>query len=46
MTTKCPKKTKFISLKKNDGRVTFGDNGISKIIGKDTLNLEYRSTKA
>jgi len=31
---------KFISLIKNDGSVTYGDNGSSKIIGKGTLSLE------
>jgi hypothetical protein len=28
---------KFITLKKNESSVTFGDNGTSKIVGKDTL---------
>lgn len=30
----------FITLKKNEGSVTFGDNGRSKLIGKNTLNLD------
>jgi predicted RNase H-related nuclease YkuK (DUF458 family) len=33
-------RTKFITLKKNEGSVTFGDNGSSKIVGKGTLNLD------
>jgi hypothetical protein len=32
--------THFIILKKNEGNVTFKDNGSSKIIGKGTLNLD------
>jgi hypothetical protein len=32
-------RTKFITLKKNEGSVTFGDNGSSKIVRKVTLNL-------
>jgi hypothetical protein len=27
-------------LKKNEGNVTFGDNGTSKIVGKGTLSLD------
>jgi hypothetical protein len=33
-------KTNFITLKKNEGGVTFGDNDTSKIVGKDTLSLD------
>jgi len=33
-------RTDFITLKKNQGSVTFGDNGISKIVGKGTLNID------
>jgi len=33
-------RTNFITLKKNEGNVTFGDNGRSKIIWKGTLSLD------
>jgi hypothetical protein len=33
-------RTNFITLKKNEGSVTFGDNGRSKIVGKGTLSLD------
>jgi hypothetical protein len=33
-------RTKFITLKKNEGNVTFGDNDTSKIVGKGTLSLD------
>jgi hypothetical protein len=33
-------KTKFITLKKNEGNVTFGDNETSKIVGKGTPSLD------
>jgi hypothetical protein len=32
-------------LKKNEGNITFGDNGRSKIVGKGTLNLENGKNK-
>jgi len=35
----------FITLKKNEGSVTFGDNGSSKIVGKDTLSLDNEKAK-
>jgi hypothetical protein len=38
-------KTKFITLKKNEGKVTFGDNGRSKIVGKGTLILDNGNDK-
>jgi hypothetical protein len=38
-------RTKFITLKKNDGNVTFGDIGRSKIFGKGTLNLDNGKAK-
>jgi hypothetical protein len=31
--------TNFITLKKNERSITFGDNENSNIVGKDTLNL-------
>jgi hypothetical protein len=33
-------RTKFITLKKNEGSVTFGDNVLQMIIGKGTLSLD------
>ena len=33
-------KTKFITLKKNEGNVTFGDIGSSKIIWEGILNID------
>jgi predicted RNase H-related nuclease YkuK (DUF458 family) len=33
-------RTKFITLKKNEGNASFGDNGSSNIVGKGTLSLE------
>jgi hypothetical protein len=33
-------RTNFITMKKNEGSATFGDNGRSKIIGKGTLILD------
>ena len=38
-------KTKLITMKKNEGSVTFGDNGTSKIVGKGTLSLDNGSHK-
>jgi hypothetical protein len=38
-------RTKFITLKKNEGNVTFGDNDISKIIGKCTLSIDNGRAK-
>jgi len=32
-------------LKKNEGNVTFGDNGRSKIVGKGILNLDNKKDK-
>jgi hypothetical protein len=36
----------FITLKKNEGIVTFRDNGNSRIVGKGTLSLENGRDKA
>jgi hypothetical protein len=38
-------KTNFVTLKKNEGGDTFGDNGRSKIVGKGTLNIENGRAK-
>jgi len=38
-------RTKFITLKKNEGNVTFGGNGRSKIVGKCTLSLDNVKSK-
>jgi hypothetical protein len=38
-------RTKFITLKKNEGNVNFGDNGVSKIVGKGTLSLDNGRAK-
>jgi hypothetical protein len=38
-------RTKFITLNKNEGNVTFGDNGSSKIVGKGILSLDNRKSK-
>jgi hypothetical protein len=36
---------KIINLKKNEGRLTFGDNGSSKIVGKGTLSFDNGRAK-
>lgn len=36
---------KIITLKKNEGNVTFGDNGKTKIVGKCTLSLDNNKEK-
>jgi hypothetical protein len=38
-------RSKFITLKKNEDNVTFGDNGSSKIVGKGTLSLDNGKDK-
>jgi hypothetical protein len=38
-------RTNFITLKKKEGNVTFGDNGRSKIVGKGTLSLDNEKSK-
>jgi hypothetical protein len=38
-------RTNFITLNKNEGNVTFGYNGRSKIIGKGILNLDNIKAK-
>jgi hypothetical protein len=38
-------RTNFITLKKNEGNVTFKDNDRSKIVGKRTLSLDNRNAK-
>ena len=32
-------KDKFLNLKKQKGKVTFGDNALGNILGKGTVNL-------
>ena len=38
-------KDKFLSLKKQDGKVTFGDNTSGNILGKGTINLGKDNAK-
>jgi hypothetical protein len=35
----------FMTLKKNEGNVTFRDNGSSKIVGKGTLSIDNGKSK-
>jgi hypothetical protein len=35
----------FLTLKKNESSVTFGNNGTSKIVGKGTLSLDNGRNK-
>jgi hypothetical protein len=37
--------SKFVSLKKNDGNVAFGDDTSTKILGKGTVNLGIENVK-
>jgi hypothetical protein len=38
-------KDKFLNLKKQKGKVTFGDIALGNILGKDTVNLGKEKSK-
>jgi hypothetical protein len=38
-------KDKFLNLKKQKGKVTFGDNALGNILGKGTVSLEKYKAK-
>jgi hypothetical protein len=38
--------TKFVSLKKKGGNVSFGDDSSTKILGKGTVKIESENVKA